>query len=382
MRYIWSHILTIIDTYKGETPLTHFLKKYFHQYPKLGSRDRRILSEMAYCWLRVSKGLDSSLPVEKRIELSLLLCSPLTKHLLPFISQDVEAYQSHSPAQRYQILKDDIQIEDIFPHSVALSEGISRPDWLLSLLTQPYVFIRIRKNADKIINILQEHQVAYHYITDSCLAITNGVSIDKLLPPDAYVIQDASSQLTGTYFHPQKNENWLDCCSGAGGKSLLLKDLEPTVSLSVSDVRNSILHNLEKRFQQYNHKVPATFCLDAAEPIQLGVQLGTKRFDAVICDVPCTGSGTWARTPEQMHFFDPQLLVSLPERQKKITTNIAQYIKKGGKLIYITCSVFRQENEEVVEHIAQQSGLSVETATLINGIHSKADSMYVAVLRK
>ena len=92
-------------------------------------------------------------------------------------------------------------------------------------------------------------------------------------------------------------------------------------------------------------------------------------------------AGTWARTPEQLYFCDPTSVKRFPALQKSIAKNVCAYLKNGGRLIYITCSVFKQENEEVVNSLVAQ-GMELVQSALINGIGIKADSMFVAVLRK
>ena len=158
----------------------------------------------------------------------------------------------------------------------------------------------------------------------------------------------------------------------------MLKDLEPGVRLTVSDLRESIIHNLQSRFRQYRHILPVAHVTDVNNKVLLDNALGGKQFDNIICDAPCSGSGTWARTPEQLYFFDPASLSAFSALQKTIATNVSRYLKPGGKLFYITCSVFKTENEEVVNHILQETGLQLVHSELINGIGIHADSMYVA----
>lgn len=98
--------------------------------------------------------------------------------------------------------------------------------------------------------------------------------------------------------------------------------------------------------------------------------------------MPCSGSGTWARTPEQLYFFEEKIVDTISTLQKQIATNVASYLKEGGKLFYITCSAFERENDEVVRHILENTNLKPEQQQLINGIGNKADSMFIAVFSK
>ncbi len=374
MRYIWQHIKSIIESYDGSLPLAHYLKNYFKQYPKLGSRDRKVLSAMAYSWYRAKKGTClpagkvDSLELGVGIETQVIACMKVcgNEKLLP-----------PHPAV-VAIPESDFDIDAQFPFDVALSEGIEKNDWLQSMLVQPFLFLRIRKDMGKVTSLLNGAQIPYTFITDNCIRLPNGAKIDAVLPEDTYAVQDASSQHTGAFFHPKKNELWYDCCAGAGGKSLLLKDIEPGVRLTVSDARESIIHNLKQRFKQYRLEPPIAHVTDVSNEPLLRKALGAKQFDNIICDAPCSGSGTWARTPEQLYFFDPKIIEQFSALQKSIATNVSRHLKPGGRLIYITCSVFKQENEKVVSYILQKTGMKLIDSELINGIGIGADSMFVA----
>lgn len=385
MRYIWQHIEALLQ-YDGGVPLTHYLKNYFRQHPKLGSRDRKLLSAMVYSYYRCRKALempDSKL--EEIIRTALFLCNNPEKHTAAFFPDYPETILSASIAAKIQFLAEKdiaVNVPAIFPSQLSLSEGINTAEWLLSMWHQPQLFIRIRKEKNAIIKKLEAENIVFSFVGDHCIALHNGTAVDKILPSDWYVVQDASSQETGRFFQPKKKENWYDCCSGAGGKSLLLKDMEPSVTITVSDVRESILHNLRLRFNQYGYAAPKSYCLDVSDIRQLKLQLGSQQFDHIIADVPCSGSGTWARTPEQLYFFDPQFVTEISKKQAAILHNVANQVKAGGRICYITCSVFQAENENVVAAAIKDTTLEIESMQIINGLTKQADSMFVAVLKR
>lgn len=387
MRYIKQHAQSVINVYDGSLPLAHFLKNYFKKHPKLGSRDRKMIGGMVYSWYRCAHGFHNSLSIEDSIQFALFLCADVPERLLSFLPADWQQHTALPIAEKISLLADNdvpFSMQQLLPFDAHFSEGIDKQDYLLSMLQQPALFIRVRNNRNaEIEKLLTDNAIAFAQINSVCYSLRNGAPIDKFLPNDAYVVQDLSSQNTGQFFHPKPNEIWWDCCSGAGGKSLLLKDIEPTVQLSVSDTRGSILHNLQERFRLYRHNKPQQYVVDATNALALQQALTNKRFQRIICDVPCTGSGTWARTPEQLYFFSAALIEEYAERQKKIARNAALYLQEGGKLVYITCSIFRQENEAVVEWLlANNDKLELKSMQLINGIAQKADSMFVAVIMK
>jgi len=99
--------------------------------------------------------------------------------------------------------------------------------------------------------------------------------------------------------------------------------------------------------------------------------------------VPCSGSGTWARTPEQFYFFNTKELSSFNAKQFIIANNSLAYLKEGGSLIYITCSIFKSENEAIIESLLQNNPkITCKEMHLINGIENKADCMFIAVLER
>lgn len=367
MRFIWQHIEQIIKDYDGSTPLTHFLKAYYKQHPKLGSRDRKMLTEMAYSWYRCSKAINTDASIQDIVATCLRLCKTENKHLLRLI-EPIENSNA-------------IELNRIFNNDIKLSTGITKDEWLNSILVQPDLFIRIRKELDKVIAVLEDEGVPFS-LEDNCISLPNGSPVHNWFPEYVYVVQDASSQKTCEQFIAQPNEHWWDCCAGAGGKSLYLKDKEPLIDVTATDTRSSILKNMKERFRSYSHIMPTTYKLNVANAQLLNEKFKEKKFDNIICDVPCSGSGTWARTPEQMYFFKGDKLGEFSTLQKNIANNAVKYLKEGGKLYYITCSVFKQENEDVVDSICAENNLKAEHLELINGIDVNADSMFIAILSK
>ncbi|HTN47389.1 MAG TPA: hypothetical protein VL098_13650 [Flavipsychrobacter sp.] len=382
MRSILQHIHKIVDSYEGEMPLNLFLKNYFRKHPILGSRDRKMLSEMAFAWYRCSKALNGKISFEKKLEICLFICETQVHQVLQFLKPEWQGKHDYFLPQKLGLLeKEKIKwtLAHIFPFAIELSQGILLEDWLLSMLKQPDLFIRYRKDTQRLTQLLNEHTLPYRQLTENCFALPNATKLQDILPEKDYAVQDASSQKTGNYFKPKPGETWWDCCSGAGGKSLLLKDIQPKVKLTVSDKRESIIQNLKKRYALYFKTLPESIIADMTDASQLRKQLQSKQFDHIICDAPCSGSGTWARTPEQLYFFDDKKLDEFSALQRTIAQNALVYLKPGGTLIYITCSVFKKENETVIQSL---TNVDIEHHELINGMDHKADSMFVAVLRK
>ncbi len=101
-------------------------------------------------------------------------------------------------------------------------------------------------------------------------------------------------------------------------------------------------------------------------------QLSTEKFDLIIADVPCTGSGTWARTPEQLCYFNEKQIEKYSALQKQIIQNVIPYLNPGGLFLYITCSVFKKENEGIVDFIKQKFNLEIVKMRLLKGYEIQA----------
>ena len=256
---------------------------------------------------------------------------------------------------------------------------------------QPDLFLRLRPgNEETVKRKLEDAGFNYEITSDTCLALPNSSKIDSVIELNKEaVIQDYSSQGVGEFFHmvrpgqpvPILRESgrvW-DCCTGSGGKSIMLYDLYPNIDLTVSDIRESIIINLKKRFKEAGITNYKSIVADVTDP---GSRLPTPDFRLILADVPCTGSGTWSRTPEQLYYFEKEKIKEYASLQRKIISNVIPHLKPGGFLLYITCSVFEKENEEIVEFIKQNFHLQLIKMEVLKGYDKKADTMFAALLKR
>ena len=328
-----------------------------------------------------------SLSVEESILAGLFLCSDKSHEILAALKPEWNEKTYLPLEEKLLIINCSFLITQIFPWKEELSDGIDYEKFCESFFTQPDLFLRLRPgNEEIVIQKLKKAGIEFQIITGSCLALPNNSKVDSVIAIDKEaVIQDYSSQQVGRYLidhqPPTSNQQlkiW-DCCAGSGGKSIMAYDLNPAIELTVSDVRESILANLKKRFQIAGIKKYKSAIIDLTKPDAIQHSIINNQQSIIICDTPCTGSGTWSRTPEQLYFFNENKIEEYALLQKRIASNVIPYLQSGGSLIYITCSVFRKENEEVVEFIKQKSNLQLKHMELLKGYEKKADSMFVAV---
>jgi len=255
------------------------------------------------------------------------------------------------------------------------------------MFVQPDLFLRIRPGRKEyVIQKLSAASIQYDLIDDTCLRLASAQDLSDVLKNDRdVVVQDLSSQKVFDYFKSTSLSKdvplyvW-DGCAASGGKSILLTDiLKSPLKITVSDVRPSILHNLKERFRHAGIPLYNMFTADLAIASPLKE---IDLFDLVICDTPCSGSGTWSRTPEQYFSFSPQALDELIEKQSRILYNMSKHVKKGGYLIYITCSVFEKENELQVKKMREDGVFDLMEMRYCKGYTEKADTLFVAVMEK
>ncbi|MBX5439392.1 MAG: hypothetical protein IRZ29_07615 [Thermoflavifilum sp.] len=375
-----------LQAYTGEMPLHRFLKHKFRQHPQLGARDRHFITALLYDYFRLGHSFPGRTAAEKML-IGFLVCekdpAPLIQVLLPAW---MEACSRPEPIDRASWFPD-FRVEEIFPWQWLLSASLDARAFALSYLQQPEVFVRIRPGHERVFTTLD---LPMRKLEENILAFPAGLDLKHHLPAMEgidYVVQDYASQQVMAYLvkylqqlQPGKCWNIWDCCAGSGGKSIYLYDYLSIGRLVVTDIRASILTNLSKRFQLAGLKKYTAVPVDVRRETELKRIMGRMRFQLILADVPCTGSGTWARTPEQLHFFLPEQLTDFQQSQLAILRQATKYLEPGGYLAYITCSVFKPENEDVVAAL-QADGLQLIDSRLIAGYASGGDALYVALLK-
>ena len=370
------------ENYDGKLPLHRFLVGYFKQHKQMGSSDRRWVTRYLYSYFRLGKALKNEDRL-LRLAIADFLCNQtislmITQYLPDFADQIV------LPVQAKIVLIEDrfplFNLADVFPFEADLSDTIVKTDFLQSFFIQPDLFIRVLpEEHQKIVGQLIKEEVTVREISEYTLALPNGTKLEKLIPEAKfYQVQDLSSQKTGELFDPKPYDYWWDCCAASGGKSLLLHSIEPKIQLLVSDVRENSLHNLDDRFLSAGLKKYQKKVLDLLQNNEL--EMHHYEFDGIILDAPCSGSGTWGRTPEMLYHFETYKIAYFSNLQQSIASNVVKYLKPGKPLIYITCSVFKEENEQVIDYLINRLPLKLESMETIKGYNDKADTMFIARL--
>lgn len=372
---------TILQDYDGRLPFAAWIKQFFKAHKKYGSKDRREITHLCYSYFRLGTAFETE-PVEERMLLGVFLSSLENSFVLNELKPEWNK-EIHRPlTEKLHLLNAEKEADQLFPFASELSEEIDQKQFAISFLLQPLLYLRIRPgNKDKVLHKLQQAQIHFEEVRADCIALANSSKTDEVLELNREaVVQDVNSQsvldlLPAALKDQKKIEAW-DCCAASGGKSILLHDRFPNAALTVSDVRETILRNLKKRFEQAGIRNYKSFTFDLAHS---PLTLPHSPFDLVICDAPCSGSGTWSRTPEQLKFFKKEKIDQYAQLQKSIALHASKSVKPKGYFLYITCSVFKKENEEVVAFLKDKTTLQLVSAKYFVGYDRRADTLFAAL---
>ena len=172
------------------------------------------------------------------------------------------------------------------------------------------------------------------------------------------VIQDEASQLVAALVG--HGEHVLDCCAAPGGKTAAIADRNPNSNIVAVELHPHRARLLRKLLRAH---APAAGAADdnirviAADARKLPF---ARKFNRILADVPCSGTGTLSRNPEIKWRLTPEDLADLQARQLAILRSAMAQVAIGGRVIYSTCSLEREENEDVIERVlAEQSSFRV-----------------------
>ncbi len=157
--------------------------------------------------------------------------------------------------------------------------------------------------------------------------------------------------------HASPQRIW-DCCAAPGGKTLVLAHRHPTADLLATDLSPRRLRNLADRLKPLAPNV-RTAVADAAQP-----PADEAPFDIILCDVPCSGTGTLARNPELKLRLQPADLPRQAVRQREILTSALACLAPGGRLLYSTCSLEPEENEQIISAVLAKAPAGVNAVPL------------------
>lgn len=197
-----------------------------------------------------------------------------------------------------------------------------------------------------------------------------------------FEVQDASSQLVAPYLEVEPGQRVIDACAGAGGKTLHLASMmQNKGQLIALDIYESKLKKLKVRARRNGVHNVETRVIDSNKVIK---KLHNSA-DRLLLDAPCSGLGVIRRNPDSKWKLEPEFVERIMGVQQDILQNYSKMVKKGGQMVYATCSILPQENtEQVQKFLASENGKEFELIRENNVYASKNgfDGFYMALMKR
>ena len=356
----------LIQALRTILPLEHpadTTLRYFFKNERIGSNEREIVAETVFGVLRHRLLLEHSCAgnaTPRRMALA---------HLLRFGGynlRELEPVLKHGEKEWLATVKG-VKVDDL-----PLSVQAELPEWLVEKMRASYsdqdilaigksmqlgAPLDIRVNTllakrEDILQQLHEKNIAASATPYSPIGIRLKEKIplnkDALFSEGKIEVQDEGSQLLGFLLAPKRNDMVVDFCAGAGGKTLMLSAMMSSQGrLYAMDVSEKRLANLKPRLKRSGASNIQPMLI--AHENDLKVKRLAGKIDRVLVDAPCSGLGTLRRSPDLKFRQSPGSIEAYALQQSAILASASRLLKKGGRLVYATCSFLPEENQLIVQ---------------------------------
>ncbi len=299
------------------------------------------------------------------------------------------------------VLRNAVRTRGELKEPTSYAEKYSHPDALISLLkanlpkgklepmlmannAAPQTVVQVNTlrvtMSDLAERLEKEHVTAKpHGWMKDCLVLSGVGDLEKLpsFREGLFYVQDPAAKLSVLCAElPQAEIKVLDCCSAPGGKSfaaaIAMGGRGQITSCDVHPHKTGLIENGAAR-------LGITNITARLQDATVGVPEWVGEMDAVIADVPCSGLGIIRKKPD-IRYKDLKEMEDLPGLQRKILNNQASYVKKGGVLIYSTCTILKRENEEIVNaFLAEHEEFHLEPLPLPEGLPRNETGMLTLI---
>ncbi|MBI1275286.1 methyltransferase domain-containing protein [bacterium] len=351
----------------GQGVADRILGAYLRERGYIGSGDRRFITERFWQSLRQWQSL---------IWQAQQLGMPLTGRSLMLLNADISGFDgsAYSPEPLTETETSALAARPSLPlppahiaanllewnhQLLAAQYGDELPALLAAMDEEAPTTLRtnrLKTTREKLLDALSKAGIAARpglYSPDGVI-LEKRMNISALKPfQDGWCeVQDEASQLIAMAADAKPGMKVIDLCAGAGGKTLAIAAaMQNKGEIIACDIDRTRLNELEKRARRAGVAIIRPHLLDETRPIS--GQLPEQSADLVLVDAPCSGSGTWRRAPDSRWRYEEQGLMHFTGLQTRLVSDAAPLVKPGGRLIYATCSIYRQENHDVVDEIAK-----------------------------
>jgi len=346
----------------ARTPADAELRRFFREHKSLGGRDRALVADTVYAALRRRRLLEHLTPnaTPREIALATLVklqgigIGQIEAALQPGEKTWLAALKAQDlDALAFELRADlpDWVLERLRKHMgddaiLELARGLQRPaplDLRVNSLKAPREAVLDRLEFDNIAAVPGRLSPLAVRLKEKPALNQHPMFLDG-----AVEVQDEGSQLLGMLVEPRRGEMVVDFCAGAGGKTLQLgAAMSSSGRLYAFDTSDKRLANLAPRLKRSG--LSNVFPQRIAGENDPKVKRLRGKIDRVLVDAPCTGLGTLRRNPDLKARQTPEGLAELNAKQRAILDAAASLVKPGGRLVYGTCSLLAEENEEIVD---------------------------------
>lgn len=364
----------------SQAPADGVVTAYFRQAKYMGSNDRRVISELVYQILRRYEELIwylQSVPLEKS-NLGRFLVLAYAHQILNYSIAQIENLcqkDNHNKfgikdlsSLEYMLLND---MDRLKAQEMPVAVRLNVPAWILPLLETTFGYqlsdavqaLNQPAPLDLRINCLKTNRetVLTQLLAEGFKATPTpwspiGIRLTERRPLSGHPlwkngdieVQDEGSQLLSLLTDTKPGMAVIDYCAGAGGKTLAMAaNMENRGRIVATDVAEWRLKRARERLRRAGVNNVEFRTLDE-ESTHKWLKRQSGRFDRVLIDAPCSGSGTWRRNPDIKRRFTKEDLQELILKQQEILNRAAPLTKPGGRLIYATCSLFKDENDNQI----------------------------------
>ncbi|MDH2999873.1 16S rRNA (cytosine(967)-C(5))-methyltransferase [Chelonobacter oris] len=242
------------------------------------------------------------------------------------------------------------------------------PEWLVNRLKKDYpenwreIVEANNQKPPMWLRVNQQHCTTAHYLhllaeqgiiaeagsPDGAIRLQSAVGIHQLphFEQGWVTVQDSHAQWAAWLLDAQNGERILDACAAPGGKTTHILELSPQAEVMALDVEAARLQRVKENLQRLKQQAEI-ICGDAAQPQQWLAD--EAMFDRILLDAPCSASGVIRRHPDIKWLRQEQDIAALSALQRQILTALWPRLKVGGTLLYATCSILKQENQQQIE---------------------------------
>lgn len=256
---------------------------------------------------------------------------------------------------------------------------------LEALDEKPSIFLRanaLKTTLEELQDVLLQNHIVADKVDEEKLAlcVKGFKQLDESKPYQEgwFSVQDLSSMKTVRILDPQPQESILDLCACPGGKTTFIAErMNNQGYILAQDISANKLTLVQSACQRLGIRIVETRAKDATV---FDSDL-TERFDRVLVDAPCSGLGIIRRKPE-IRYKNESEIISLYPIQAQILKNAGAYVKKGGILVYSTCTINKEENENQVQRFLKEQSFDLLEERSIRMQAGESDGFYIAKFQK